>query len=173
MPENPRYGEEIANPETHHETSDVNVRALIWFAVICVVFAVVAHFVLTLMFHTFVKLERNRNTNQMTGIRTPAVTVPQNQPLLQPFPKSTGTSTQPPYEATPVQDLVALRAGEDKALHSYGWVDRQKGIVRVPIDVAMRLAVQHGMPVQQQTTTQTQTPQSTMPQNIPATGAHP
>jgi hypothetical protein len=66
-----------------------------------------------------------------------------------------------------------LRAGEDKALHSYGWVDRQKGIVRVPIDVAMRLAVQHGLPVQQQTTPQTQTPQSTMPQNIPATGAHP
>ncbi len=173
MPENPRYGEEIANPETHHEESDVNVRALIWFAVIFIVFAVVAHLVLGLLFHTFVKLERHRNTNQMTDIqRTPEMSVPQNQPLLQPFPKSTGTSTQPPYEATPVKDLAALRASEDKSLHSYGWVDRQKGIVRVPIDVAMRLTVQHGLPVQQ-TSTQPQTPQSTMPQNIPATGAHP
>ena len=158
MPENPHYGEEIVNPETHHETSDVNVRALIWFVVICVVFGFVAHFVLKFLFDTYVKLEKHRNTNQMTDIqRTPEMTVPQNQPLLQPFPHEIGKTVQPPYESTPVTDLARMRASEDRVLHNYGWVDRQRGIVRVPIDVAMRLTVERGLPVQ----------------NTPPTGAHP
>jgi len=161
MPENPRYGEEIVNPETHHEESDVNVRALVMFAVIFIVFALIAHLVLVLMFKTYVKIEHHRNTNQMTGIsRTEDMARPQNQPLLQPFPRRAGTTDMPPYQSTPVTDLSELRANEDKVLHSYGWVDRQKGVVRVPIDVAMRLAVQRGLPVQQTTTAQP-APQST------------
>jgi hypothetical protein len=167
MPENPRYGKEIVNPETHHETSDVNVRALIWFAVIVVVFAAVAHVALGLLFKAYVKIERNRNTDQMTGIkRTPEMSVPANQPLLQPFPRELpDKQVIPPYRSTPVTDLAELRASEDRALHSYGWVDRQKGIVRMPIDVAMKLTLQRGLPVQN---TQT-TPQT----NIPNPGAHP
>ena len=36
----PHYDDnEITNVETHHESSDVNVRALIWFGVIVVIFA--------------------------------------------------------------------------------------------------------------------------------------
>ena len=115
MPDNPRYGDEIVNPETHHEESDVNVRALIWFVVIFVVFAIVAHLVLGLLFHTFVKIERHRNTGQMTGItRTPDMSLPQNQPLLQPFPRGSAQNVQPPYQNTPVTDLKAMRAAEDQ-----------------------------------------------------------
>jgi hypothetical protein len=173
MPENPHYGEEIVNPETHHEESDVNVRALILFAVVFIAFAVVAHLVLVLMYKTYVKIENRRNTSQMTGIeRTPEMSRPQNQPLLQPFPRAAAATEQPPYQSTPVTDLGDMRANEDKVLHSYGWIDRQKGVVRIPIEVAMRVAVQRGLPMQQTTTTQP-APRSTMPQNIPDTGAHP
>jgi hypothetical protein len=162
MPENPRYGEEIVNPETHHEQSDVNVRALAWFVVIFVVFAVVAHFVLVLMFNTYVKIERKRNTGRMTGIvRTPDMSLPQNQPLLQPFPHKAGTIDVAPYRNTPVTDLADLRANEQRALDSYGWVDKQRGVVRVPIDVAMRLTLQRGLPVEQR------------PVQIQTPGAHP
>ena len=38
--------------------------------------------------------------------------------------------------------MEQMRATEEKALHSPGWVDKQKGIVRVPIEVAKQLAVQ-------------------------------
>lgn len=34
-----------------------------------------------------------------------------------------------------------LRAQQEADLQSYGWIDRDKGIVRVPIDVAMDLVV--------------------------------
>jgi hypothetical protein len=63
--------------------------------------------------------------------------VPQNQPLLQPFP-----ANEPPYHSTPVTDLADMRKREDQVLHTYGWVDRNTGVVHVPIDVAKELAVQ-------------------------------
>ena len=38
--------------------------------------------------------------------------------------------------------LLALRAKQDQQATSYGWVDRKKGIVQLPIDRAMELVVQ-------------------------------
>lgn len=37
------------------------------------------------------------------------------------------------------QELKAIRDREDQQLHSYGTVDKEKGIVRIPIDRAMEL----------------------------------
>jgi hypothetical protein len=37
--------------------------------------------------------------------------------------------------------LVELRAREDAQLGSYAWVDKEKGIVQIPIDRAMELVV--------------------------------
>jgi hypothetical protein len=35
-----------------------------------------------------------------------------------------------------------LKAQQQNALRSYGWVDKERGIVRIPIDVAMDLDLQ-------------------------------
>ena len=53
---------EIVNPETHHERSDVNVRALLIFMAIFVVFAAISHFLLFGMFKFFAQMARNRTT---------------------------------------------------------------------------------------------------------------
>lgn len=45
----------------------------------------------------------------------------------------------------PIEQLRALRAEEDAVLGSYGWVDRKQGIVRVPIEQAMKLVVERGV----------------------------
>lgn len=37
--------------------------------------------------------------------------------------------------------LADLRAAEDSELESYGWVDQAKGVVRLPINEAMKLAL--------------------------------
>jgi hypothetical protein len=52
---------------------------------------------------------------------------------------------QPQLEKTPILDLQAVRAAEDEALTTYGWVDRQKGVVRIPIAQAMVLVVKKGL----------------------------
>jgi len=52
----------------------------------------------------------------------------------------------PMLQVTPQQDLKAMRSQEDALLHSYGWVDQKAGIVRIPIDRAMQLLVERGLP---------------------------
>jgi hypothetical protein len=42
--------------------------------------------------------------------------------------------------------MSALLARQNFELNSYGWIDRSNGIVRIPIDRAMDLILQRGLP---------------------------
>jgi hypothetical protein len=138
----------VVNPETHHEKSDVNVRALLWFVVIFVAFAAVSHTLLWIMFKYFAQVARSTTSPSLTGVARPADMSIPRQPRLQPFPnRDPRGNTMPPNSSTPVTDMEEMRATEEEALHKPGWVDQKKGIVRVPIDVAKQLVVQRGMPV--------------------------
>ena len=46
--------------------------------------------------------------------------------------------------------LNGIRMEEEKTLYSYGWVDEKAGTVRIPIERAMDLLVQRGLPVRPQ-----------------------
>lgn len=132
---------DVVNRETHHEKSDVNVRALLWAVVVFIVFAVFTHLLLYAQFHFFAKHFRNEASQPLTMMARPS-SVPAT-PRLQPFPDK----TLPPNANTPVTDMAGMRAAEDEALNKAGWVDRQKGIVRLPIETAKQLVVQRGLPV--------------------------
>jgi len=58
------------------------------------------------------------------------------------------------------QDVADLHAREDLLLSNYSWVDQSKGTVRIPIDQAMKLIAQRGLPVAP--AVQTQQPQQLM-----------
>ncbi|MGB7264736.1 MAG: hypothetical protein WBC92_04445 [Terracidiphilus sp.] len=45
------------------------------------------------------------------------------------------------------QDIADLHAREDLLLNNYTWIDQSKGTVRIPIERAMELIAQHGLPV--------------------------
>jgi hypothetical protein len=45
------------------------------------------------------------------------------------------------------QDIADLHAREDLLLNSYSWVDQSQGKVRIPIERAMDLIAQRGLPV--------------------------
>ena len=47
-------------------------------------------------------------------------------------------TAKPRLEIDDAADLATRRAAEWQALTSYGWVDRQRGTVHIPIDQAMR-----------------------------------
>ena len=53
---------------------------------------------------------------------------------------------EPRLQANPARALQEIRATEDRVLHSYGWVDREAGIVRLPIDRAIELLAERGLP---------------------------
>lgn len=153
------HDEEIVNVETHHEESDVNVRALLWFVVIFIVFAAVTHGLLFAMFKFFVNLERGNANAPLTSMARPSdMDVPQ-LPRLQPFP----TTTIPPFSSTPVVDMVDMRAHEDAVLNHYGWVDQPKGVVHIPIAEAKKQALQSG--IYKTTTQQPSNPTTQQPTN--------
>jgi len=62
---------------------------------------------------------------------------------------STQARTEPPLprlQPNPRADLLALRAEEDAVLKTYAWVDKGRGVVRVPIDRAMEIVARRGLP---------------------------
>ncbi len=44
-----------------------------------------------------------------------------------------------------VAALKAFRADEDALVNGYGWVDPEKGIVRIPVDRALDLVAKEGL----------------------------
>ena len=55
---------------------------------------------------------------------------------------------EPRLQISPREDFAEYRASELSILHSYGWLDRSKGTVRIPIDLAMQIIAQKGIPQQ-------------------------
>ena len=50
---------------------------------------------------------------------------------------------EPPLlQATTGDDLVTHRLHEDAVLTTYGWIDRDAGVVRIPIEKAMQLVAE-------------------------------
>lgn len=50
------------------------------------------------------------------------------------------------HESLPFQDMAALRSYEETILTSYGWVNSQHTIVRMPIETAKAYVIANGLP---------------------------
>jgi hypothetical protein len=61
-----------------------------------------------------------------------------------------GSFPNPKLEEDERGQLNGIRIEEEKTLYSYGWVDEKAGTVRIPIERAMDLLVQRGLPVRPQ-----------------------
>jgi hypothetical protein len=57
-----------------------------------------------------------------------------------------GRPPEPRLQTNPRLELQEMRAEENAVLQTYGWVDREKGVARMPIDEAMKIVVQRGLP---------------------------
>lgn len=65
------------------------------------------------------------------------------------FPLAVGVSRPvptPSLQTQPFRDVYMLRDDEAKKLRSYGWVDKEGGVARIPVDRAMELMLQRGFP---------------------------
>jgi hypothetical protein len=56
------------------------------------------------------------------------------------------TPPAPLLQVDPDADLATLHAQETRDLTTYGWIDRKAGVARIPIDHAMELTAQRGIP---------------------------
>ena len=110
-----------------YETGDVNVWAIGRFAFVLMAVIAVSLGLLVGLFKYF----QTRDEVNPTAVSVDPAKL---------FP-------EPRLQRTPAPDLKTVRAEEDRLLNSYGWVDPQKNVVRVPIDVAIDLLAKKGLPV--------------------------
>ena len=53
----------------------------------------------------------------------------------------------PRLQVDPGLDWVIFNAKQDSILNSYGWISKEAGVVRVPIEKAMAVSLERGFPV--------------------------
>jgi hypothetical protein len=120
------------NPEVRFEKEDVNEVSTFWFGFAILVVMVVTAIVAKPLYDFLVE--------RQTAAQTPAAYVADSDP----------SALEPPgprLQVHPELDLATFRAGEDAVLTSYAWVDKEKGIARIPVAEAMRLVAERGLPV--------------------------
>ena len=69
--------------------------------------------------------------------------------LAQKYPLAAGVHKDPPtpnLQNQPFKDIYMLRQEEIEKLTRYGWVDKDGGVTRIPIDRAMDVMLQRGFP---------------------------
>jgi hypothetical protein len=118
-----------------HEPNDVDVGAIVGIGVLLAVVLIASFLGLWGLFKVFA-------TAPPQGVASD----PRNAPLQQ--AGALPTATVPPLPARlPVRptDAQGLATQDEEQLHSYGWVDRQSGIVHIPIDRAIDLIVERGL----------------------------
>jgi hypothetical protein len=125
--------------DVNHEESDVNIRAIFQFGAGLMALTAVIYVVVWLLFAYL-----SRREDQASAGRVYPLAVGQDNRL----------PPEPRLQENPRQDLKDMRAAEDETLRSYQWVDRNAGIVRIPIDEAIRLTLQRGLPSRQSTPAQ-------------------
>lgn len=63
-----------------------------------------------------------------------------------PFENARVLPPEPRLQVHPKLDLEKYLDAENRTLTTYGWVDKQNGVVRIPIDRAMDLLLERGLP---------------------------
>ena len=120
-----------ANPQVRFEPSDVNAR---WLVLSGAILLVTIWIIVLLLHFVFGAL------SWYSKVESPPASplaAQQNQ-----------SPPQPQLQVSPRVDLEQLRAFEESKLDNYAWVDKQKGVVSIPIDRAMALLAQRGIPAQ-------------------------
>jgi hypothetical protein len=125
----------LANPtnpsnESGHEVSDVNVSGVVVFIVVLIVAGVIISGAVWALYRYF----------EQSALSPAAVQYPLAESSMRRLPP------EPRLQTDPREDLIHLRNLQDDVLTSYAWVDRNGGIVRIPIERAMELTAERGLP---------------------------
>ena len=118
------------HPPAGHEASDVAIRGIVRFGIGLAVATVVVVVAMWGLFRVLLRRE------DRVDVPVPAMVAASLR----------RTPPEPRLEANPLEPRRRMRAREDAVLTTYGWVDRQTGVARIPIGRAMDLLVENGLP---------------------------
>jgi hypothetical protein len=112
----------MPHTEPGHERTDVSIRPIVVAGTILVAVTLAAFLVVAVQLRILAGQAARRD--------------PAPSPLAAARPER---PPEPRLQTAPGADLQAMRAAEEAALGSYGWVDRQAGLVRIPLARAQEL----------------------------------
>jgi hypothetical protein len=121
---------DLGHPEPHAEVSDINAWAVGKFAIALVLLSIVSLAGLFALFRYFIR--------SSGGPLPPAAREYQIDARKMP--------PAPQLEVKERLELSRERDAEEKLLTTYGWVDRPSGTIRIPIERAIDLVAQQGLP---------------------------
>ena len=124
----PEYA--VTPPGAGYEHTDAHVWVIVKFGLWLAVSAAIIHVGIVLMFNLLV--------DQRESAAVPQFPLAVDNELRLPV--------EPRLQRFPANEAYTLRMQEQNALQTYGWVDRNVGTVRIPIEDAMRLTVERGLP---------------------------
>jgi hypothetical protein len=113
------------NPNVGHEERDVSAFGVTAAGLAIFALVVVSVFAMWFLFNAFAKREAAKSP--------PLISAPKLPP-------------EPRLQSAPVLDYKTMREAEDKLMNSYGWLDPDNGIVRIPVDRALEIVARRGLP---------------------------
>jgi hypothetical protein len=128
------------------EREDLGSRPIFGFMISLAIFGVLTYYVVWGMFHFLDAYNRKHQAPVSPMVKTEVDTRIVTPATIQQFP-------EPRLEDDERTELNGFRLREEQQLNSYGWVDQNAGVVRIPIEQAMKLIAQRGLPVTPQSGT--------------------
>lgn len=134
----------MADTNHHHiptEGDGISYSALGWSMLVLAVVTLVCYGIVWGFYH-FLESRSAAADTPRNALAAPAVT-----PTIQDGRIASSNQSASPLLVNEPLILKMQRTREHDVLTSYGWVDRNTGTLRVPIDVAKDLVLKHGLDV--------------------------
>ena len=150
----PQSGGHVAGAgQAHHEESDVNIKAIVGFGVFLVISGIVIHLALFGLYKFFdhvmdkqnpaqnpmVQYEKKANDNSMSAESQAETAKRLNRTFG-------GNALNPMLQVDDVHDMDMMRRAQDTQISEYQYTNKNTGSVRIPVDRAMELIVERGLP---------------------------
>ena len=132
--------ETLRHEKVEFERKDLGAGGILGFLVGLAIVGVLIHLVLLGMYKYLNQYEKTHQPAQSPLVQ--AVNVDTRQAT----PQDANKFPEPRLEVNERSQLNDVRLHEEEVLNSYGWVDQKAGIAHIPIDRAMALIAQRGLP---------------------------
>ena len=132
--------------DTGYEHEDLSPQGVFYFMGGVAVLGVVIYFILVGMYRYLDNYDRKHQPPANPMAATTGVD-PQTMNYKQILDQAQQTFPKPVLEHSEQTQYVEELKKENEILGSYDWVDQNNGVVRIPIDRAIDLLAQRGLPV--------------------------
>jgi hypothetical protein len=141
------------SPPSHgsYERQDVSARGIFYF----IAGLLAATLLISFLLNGLYKILDKRFETRQPPVNPLAANVPKDTRQVPPqYPET--AFPDPRLETDERTQLNSIRIAEEQKLNSYGWVDEKAGTMHIPIERAMELLAQRGLPLRPQSGAQPQ-----------------